>query len=344
MTDERRAALEAAFNEHQEADKKIEEPAPTPELEVKLEAPEPEIKVDEQKVELEAATRPDLKKPAPVIPDKKVEAPPAVAAPNSWKPAEREHWAKIPAEAQAAIQRREQEVQKTLSQSAGARKFQDEFVNTIKPFSHLIRAQNSTPIQAVQNLMTTAAGLTVGNAEQKAKIVCEIIENYGVDIATLDAVLSKQPVPSGQPKGALPAEFAQMLQPVYGFMDEIKQAREQHQQQVTEKAQEEVAKFNPPFLDDVANDMADLMDYAASKNQTMSLQQAYDIAVNLKPDIKKLIDQKKAAAVVAGNSQDLARKRRAASSVQGAPIGGGAPAAPANRRDALVAAWDGAGR
>lgn len=356
MSNERRAALEKAF------DASIENTEPVANVEKSTDQIATEIgslqtagdlpgkkepivaepvKSDPYQTEAKAVAKSEQAKPDAVnkvAAEPKASSAPA-SAPVSWKVGEREHWGKIPAEAQAVILRREKEVQQILSSSANARKFEGEFVNAIKPFSHLIHAQNSTPLQAVQNLMTTAAGLTVGSQEQKARIVMEIINNYGVDIPTLDAVLAKGTIPpSAAGQGAISAEVAQALRPVYGFMDEIKQARMQHQQVLAEKAQAEVAEFNPPFIQDVADDMADLMEYAASKGQVMTLQQAYDVAVNLRPDVKKVLDQRAQAAAVQNGG--VVRAKRAAASIQGAPLNGAGAAPPAGRRAAFEEAWE----
>src|SRR5688572_18603519 len=71
--------------------------------------------------------------------------------PNSWKPATREHWSRLPPEVRAEVSRRELEIQQELSKTAQVRRFAQDFANTINPYSHLIRAQNSTPLQAVNN-------------------------------------------------------------------------------------------------------------------------------------------------------------------------------------------------
>lgn len=372
MSNERRAALEAAFDAaeaeaegteaelHGEAPDEIELTDP-PDSEVGDESGEQgeeetppkgtKPKADAQQVEQEAANRPGTKKPAtvPKTGSKGVgSAPPAVDTgakpPQSWTPAEREYWAKVPKEAQAAIQRRELEVQQALSRSADSRKFQDSFVRTVQPFSHLIRAQNSTPLQAVHNLMTTAAGLTTGTQPQKAQIVAEIIANYGVDIQTLDDVLSKRPVQQNPPApGNLPEPVARALQPIHQFMSQQEQARAQHIQQIQAQAQEVVAELETklPFLDDLREDMADLMEMAASRGRILTAEQAHAIAANANPQIKKILDQRARASRINSDPNKINRARKAGSSITGAPNGSATNSGrPTSRRAALSEAWD----
>jgi hypothetical protein len=374
MSAERRAALEAAFDaaekeaEDQEVELEEEElpdesDAELPDTEVDEEAGEEESegedeseKPDPQKVEQEAAVRKEGKpsgKSKPVgkgtsktDPENKGQLREEVKAPQSWTPAEREHWAKMPPEAQKAVQRRELEVQQALSRSADSRKFQDSFVRTVQPYAHLIRAQNSSPLQAVNNLMQTAAGLMTGTQPQKAAIVSEIIQNYGVDIQVLDDVLSKRPIQQsqGQSPAALPAPVAEALKPIHQFMTQAEQARAQQIQQITQQAQETVAQYSEklPFFDDLRDEMADLMEVAAGRGRVMTIEQAHEIALNSNPQIKKIIDQRNRAARLKQDPNKILRAKKAGASIKGAPSNGAGNLGgkPTSRRQALLEAWD----
>jgi hypothetical protein len=366
MSNERRAALEAAFDaaeaEAEGQETELEEEVPDgeesePDVEVGEEGGEEgeaegEEKPDAQRVEQEAATRqpgkdkPGQKKPATDSRQVKqpVQGQPSeVKAPQSWTPAEREHWGKMPAEAQRAVARRELEVQQALSRSADSRKFQDSFVRTVQPYAHLIRAQNSTPLQAVNNLMQTAAGLTTGTQPQKAAIVAEIIANYGIDIQTLDDVLSKRPTQQGQqPSAAIPPQVAAALKPIHQFMSQAEQMRQQQIQHVQSQAETVVAQYAEKleFFEDLREEMADIMEVAAARGKEMSMEQAHAMAVNLNPEIKKILDQRKRAARQTDPNK-INRARRASSSIKGAPNGAGnSQGKPTSRRQALLEAWD----
>lgn len=362
MSNERRAALEAAFDAaSQEAEEREVE---LEEEEVESEPNEPEVDAEtseepgeeaeeSQRVEQEAANREAPKKapkaggPKPSGTPKDSELLPKteVKAPQSWTPAEREHWGKMPLEAQRAVQRRELEVQQALSRSADSRKFQDSFVRTVQPFAHLIRAQNSSPLQAVHNLMQTAAGLTTGTQPQKAAIIAEIIGNYGVDIQILDDVLSKRPVQQNNPApAALPAPVAEALRPIHQFMSQAEQARAQQIQQINQQAEQVVTQMSEklPFFEDLRDEMADLMEVAASRGRIMTMEQAHAMAVNLNPEIKKIIDQRNKASRLQQDPNKIIRAKKAGASIKGAPANGagGNQGKPTSRRQALADAWD----
>lgn len=367
---DRREALEKAFDEHVEDDSSEEgleeEVVAGDELEPEEteETPEEGATDDEPaKVQKEEAA-PDTKgegqagkadteysRAAKAATGKAPVAPGAGSgddkAPLAWKPAVREHWGKLPPEVRQEVARRELEVQQALSQSSNSRKFASDFGQVIQPFTHLIQATNSTPLQAVRNLMTTAAGLTIGTHEQKAKIVAEIIKNYGVDVQTLDAVLSnatQMPNPPANGGGMSP-QLMQMLKPMQEFMGEVKGMREQRQQKIQQEADAETAQFaTKPFFEDLRGDMADLMEIAANRGTTMTMQQAYDKAVALNPDIGKIISQRRQAEDAKRNGGTrLARARRASSTLNGVPASSADSSKTIkNRRDAIEAAWDNA--
>ena len=264
--------------------------------------------------------------------------------PVSWKPAAKAAWDKLPVDVKQDVLRREKEMHQYISQNDHHRKFTEGFGQVVRPFMHLIQAQGSTPLQAVRNMMVTAAGLTQGNMDQKARIVAEIIGNYNVDVEVLDKVLAgggHQMTNRGS--AAVDPQIMQALQPVYGFMNEVQQARQQRQARQYQEAEELIEKnADKPFFDDLSDDMADIMEIAAKRGVVMSLDQAYEKAVALNPEVSKIISSQRAQEQARNNGGTrLSQRRRAASTITGAPNGGGGErGAPKNRKEALEAAWD----
>jgi hypothetical protein len=257
----------------------------------------------------------------------------------------REHWGKIPVEAQEEITRREQEVSKALSTSASARKFNDEFYQTVKPFEHLIRASGVHPLQAVQNLMTTAAGLQTGTPAQRANIIANVIKNYGVDIGILDQILSgQQPKVGGVPDeviGAVRREIA----PISEFINEVRGGRAASQERLQQEATQTVEAFSSDpkneFYNDLKDDIADLLDLAASRGREMSLDEAYNRAAAVHPEISKIVSERRTAEAAVNSASSVDRARRAASSQPGGIPGGmGSSNRPSGRREAISAAFD----
>jgi hypothetical protein len=367
----RRAALEAAFDEHmvENDDGVVTEKEAPPEgakpyeQEAVAAKKSQETPPGQEEAEGEGAA-PGQQKPPQAAEGARKETPPAqgapgaegqgdgqggagtpIKAPISWRGPEKAHWDKIPRVAQEAIARRELETQQALSKSGQARQFVRDFGQTVMPYSHLIRAQGATPLAAVDNLMRTAAGLMTGNDMQKAAIVAEIISNYAVNVEALDNVLveakRRGPAPThGQ--GVLPPQFAAALKPVYDFMGSVQQQREQYEQQQLEQGLTEVEQFgqNKPYFEEIRGEMGDLMEFAANRGQKITLDQAYQRVMALHPELQAppgTQNQNQLSRAAA----TLARARRTGSSVKGGPASGGAPLTPPkNRREALERAWD----
>lgn len=301
---------------------------------------------EEGKQKTDEAVQRELKAAKQIETGKQTPLDPNDRAPNSWKPAIREHWGKIPPEAKAEIRRREQEIEKTLNETGVMRKFATDFAQMVAPYQHIIRAQNSTPLQAVDNLMRTAAGLASGNPQQKAEIVGQIISNYGVDIKALDEFLSKNYNPQtagyNQQQNSAPPPWAQ---PIFEWMNRAQQMQQQNEDQQRRQADAEIEEMEQePFFSDLREDIADLMEFSARRGKILSLKDAYEQAKKLSPEINKIIKQREEAAAsnsVSNAAATLARAKRATKTISGSPKGEGAGSnKPKSRREQLSEAWD----
>ena len=264
-----------------------------------------------------------------------------IKAPVSWKPAVREHWNKLPADVKLEVQRREREIQQGLAQSADARRFGNEFYNTVRPYETLLRANNMHPLAAVNTLMGNFATLVQGAPQQKASLIAEIITNYGIDIKMLDAMLTgKGPAPGSDPNEQILRRVDERIAPVTQFLTQQQQQAQQQAQAGQQVANTVVEDFiqNNEFAADVRDEMADLLETSARRGRTMTIQQAYKLACDAHPDISKVIAQRAAARAAGSN---LSKKRAAASSLRpGSPNGNGNVAQPKDLRDSIYAAWD----
>lgn len=236
-TDDRRAALEAAFTQAEVPAETPETPAepaaeaaPVEPAEAAQVEPVPEA---QEEAESSASGERDAKgrflakvkgeKPAPVVekaalkptgaaavvepPAAKPEEPvkPALKAPGGWKPGAREHWAKLPSEVQEEVHRREKETAVSLQRAAEKAKEAEraqaeaaEFQKVVAPYEGLIRAAGGTPLTAIGNLLQTAAALQTGTVGHKAQLIANLVRTYGVPEEALAAAIDGQPVPQGQ--------------------------------------------------------------------------------------------------------------------------------------------------
>lgn len=276
---------------------------------------------------------------------------PTERAPQSWKPAAREHWANIPKEAREEIARREYEVQNVLKETAEARRYADAVQKTIAPYQQFIKAEGANDFQAIDNMMAAAAKLRTGTGPELATFVSSIINQYGVGrfgpafISQLDnALAGVAPSPQDMQQQAMQQAMQQQLAPLYQMQNQM-----QEQQRMAAVAQEqaganEVRQFlsveNPEFYNDVRLQMADIMDVGEANGVQYTLKQAYDIACQAHPEIRQVLQQRQQQALAGQMNQAALRAKQAAASVGGSPAPGASNAPPENLRDQILFAMN----
>lgn len=267
-------------------------------------------------------------------------------APASWRPDVREHWGQLPEPVRQEIQRREVEVQRTLQESAEARKSYDAVMRTIAPYEAFIRAENSNPLQAIDNLMSTAARLRTGTAPELAQLVASIVNQFGVGrfgngfIQALDSALAGQSPVVDPQQAAMEQVLNQRLAPVQQMLTQFQQAQLAQQQRVAEQAQTEVERFldRAEFGNDVREDMADLMETAARRGQNISLADAYKKACLMNDRVMSVLRARKQSQGAQQQTQAAQKARAAAVSVSGAAPKGAMQQPATDVRSAIEAA------
>jgi hypothetical protein len=251
-------------------------------------------------------------------------------APASWRPDVREHWAQLPETVRSEIHRREVEVQRTLQESAEARKNYDAVMRTVAPYEAFIRAEGSNPIQAIDNLMATAAKLRTGTAPELASMVAGIVNQFGIGrfgngfIQALDSALAGQSPVVDPQQAAMEQVLNQRLAPVQQMLSQFQQAQQMQQQRVAQEAQSEVERFldRAEFGNDVREDMADLMETASRRGQNLSLADAYKKACLMNDRVMSVLRARKQSRGAQQQTKAAQKARSAAVSVSGsAPVG-----------------------
>ncbi len=266
--------------------------------------------------------------------------------PIAWRAAAKQHWKDLPPEVRQEVARREKDIQQGLRDSTDARRFHEEFGQAVEPYRPLMQGAGVDPLTATKNLWQMAATLQMGNPQQKAQMVAQIIQQNAVDLQTLNDVLVGQ-VPAQGGNGGTDPGLASMIQrelaPVRQFMGSIENARQQKQQEIAQTAEQEIEKFaqDPAnlFFEDVHEDMADMLELASQRGRQMSLKEAYDRAVAMRPDLVQVVQHQQGRQTAVETAGTLARKKRAASSVQGVPAQP-SNAKPLDMTGQLNEAWD----
>jgi hypothetical protein len=278
------------------ADKPVDKPVAASEKAVVDNTPQPDT--------AETASEGEDKSVVEARPD------PLERAPISWKPAMREQWAALPKEVRQEIYRRERDISKGLSESAEARRFHQEFSKVARPYEHLIRMEAGGPIEGFENYLKTAAVLRQGTDWEKASSIAGVIKQFGISPEMLDRALV----------GVMPSPQERQQQPMRDprldeLLGSLKAQQAQDEERVKQEALAELQQFRenaPEFLPDVETLMADILSVAAQNKQNMSLQQAYDRAIMIHPEVSEIVIKRRESGVVVKQGDIVAQARKKA--------------------------------
>lgn len=258
--------------------------------------------------------------PPPTAPPASVPAPEKPAelqAPRAWRAIGREAWAKVPPEAQREIVRREHETAQVLQAAAEHRHIAESFKAAVAPYERIFAREGVDTLKGIQSLLPAVQALQEGTPQRKAQVLAQIARAYHVDIGELDSALA----------GQQQAPQQQQLDP----QTIIRQAKEEFAREFEEKRQAlavereaqavEAFSAKAEFLDDVRDDMADLLEGAARRGVALTIEEAYDRACHMNPEIRRVLQQREVAANV-GSQTSTQRAKAASSSVRSSPSGG----------------------
>lgn len=275
--------------------------------------------------------------------------PQALRAPASWKPAAREHWAKLPPDVQQEVVRRETEVARVVKEAATSREMLGQMQGVLSPFAHNINATGGDAVAMMTSLFQADNALRHGSVAEKAQTIANIIKAYGVDLMALDSTLAGQ-APTSDPAtmmaDRLRREMDQRLQPVMQYFGQQQARHQRAMQEINESASTDVQAFaaeeGHEFFEDVRDLMADIMDVHTQRGATISLQDAYERAIRMHPQVSDVLARRAESERASAAAQAAQRARRTAVSLSSAPAPAGAVPGPAgdDRRAAIEAAFD----
>jgi hypothetical protein len=275
----------------------------------------------------------------------------ALNAPASWKAGLREHWKTLAPDVQQEIHRREGEQAERMRENAGYRQQMERFQQTVEPYRAIIEAEGGNPIAAFNDYLKAATLLRTAPPADKAAFVAGIVQRYGIPLDALDAHLAQaiQRGPIAQPQQQYPMQ-QQPMQPQQ-FRDPrldalLAQAEQAQAGQIRSEVESFKADGKHEFFDDVRGTMADVMDAAAKRGINMSMEDAYQRAIQIEPEVRKVMEQRGMRQNASQAARTLAAARHASSSL---PSGLAPPAArlatlngsgPLSVRQSLDAAID----
>lgn len=321
-----REALEGAFNEPTES---VESPADIPASDdIATEAQAAQRARDEagrfakaEKVETPEAPQ--------------VEVPPARKAPSSWKPAAQEAFLKAdrgealtPEEIRILTQeaeRRENDFHKGVSEFKTHSERAKAYDQAVAPYQQHLQSLGVDGPTAFKHLIQADYTLRTSDPMTKAQYFRQLAQQYGVDL------------------NIEPQHVDQQTQYLMSQLNELRQQQQLWQNQFATqeqtRANQELTQFatdERPHFEAVRGEMATLLETGSAK----TLQEAYDMAVWMRPDIRQtLLDQQRAEAQRKALEQAQTQRAKAAAvSVKGSsPMSGGVqPNLKGSLRDILA--------
>lgn len=253
-------------------------------------------------------------------------------APNSWKKEKRALWESMSPEQRQYAFQREEEMRNGIEPLKPKAQFADQINKVLEPYMGTIRGLGVEPHQAVEALIRTDHHLRNGTPEQKRAMFYQLATQYGVNLSPVDG---EQPQPAFDPNAsALRNEITQIRGTLASFQENQAKAEEY-------RLQNEINTFSAgkEHFDDVRDDMAKLLQGGLATN----LQDAYDMAIRLNPEISEAIaqaTQAKADAEKKAQQDAAAKKARAAAvSPKSSTPRTAAPNAAQTRRERLNEAF-----
>jgi len=320
-----------------------------------FEETEQEILTDEVEAEVEAETEAEVEAEAEAEAEAEVEAEAgseaeaeaedkpdtrSIKAPVGWAPKEREDWSKIPPHLQRKIMERENQVDRMLNDTAPARKTYEQLTQLANSYAPVLNGAvaGSNPLEQIESLFSTVGSLRMGTPVQKAQTIADLIDSFGVDVAALDSLLVGS-VPETSTESQVEQLVAQRLAPIE---QQYQQEQQLRYQQSVKAANQTAADFlsKAEFGMDVRDDMADFIELAAKQGREMSMQEAYERACAVNPQIQEVIQERKQREQLMNSSNNIKQKRAAASSLSGKQGGNSVANGGGSIRDSILDAID----
>lgn len=263
---------------------------------------------------------------------------PDESPPVSLPPAAREAWKDTPKAVREAVALREKQYNDGIVKYANDAKRAQQMDGVLGQYQHYFAMTGEPVGKTVNDLLRVASNLHMAPGATKAQIVAGLINQYSVPIDVLDSLLAGES-PQAPQTDVIDQRIQQAVQPFQQVLTEMQQQRMAEQQRQQGQVATEIQQFaaKHEFYNDVASDMADFLDIAAKNGRQMTLDDAYQRACALNPQISQILQARSAA--------PTASQQRAASTLRGNGRGGdGAAAEPDSLHAAISAAWDSVGR
>ena len=238
------------------------------------------------------------------------------------------HWSTLDPELQDALIQRDDDFAKGIEGYKTKAERGDAYERAVTPYLATIQGLGIQPEQAITELLKSDHTLRHGNEQQKLAMVQGLFQAYGINPQSVFNYLQNG-APQVNPEIApVYQELQQLRQQQQALMNEQKT-----REQATLSSEIDRAKAGKEHWDLVTDDMAALL----QANRATDLDQAYDMAIWARPDLRAslLQQERKTAEAEATQKAQAQRSHAAASSVRGSSPSA-STSQPTNLRDMIA--------
>ena len=286
---------------------------------------------------VEASGRDDRGRFAPKAEEPPQEAEPPVwrRPPASWKKDYHDVWQKADPKMQEYAWQREEQMRAGVEPLLAKAQFADTMQETIAPYLPTIQGMGLTPEKAVSALMQADYTLRTAPAQQKMQLFAQLAQSYGINLGAMGAN------PQAAPQNSVDPLVWQLQNELNNVRGEVMGWKQQQEMQQNQQLLGEINQFSlkADHFEEVRPTMIQLLQSGMAE----TLEQAYDKAIRLNPDLFEQVSKAQQAEQAAKQAKEYNRAakaaRAAAVSVRSAtPSANTAPKA-ANRRALLEEAF-----
>lgn len=247
-------------------------------------------------------------------------------APNAWSAAAKAAWVNADPILKAEIARREGDIHKEFTRQDAERNLGLQFRKAAEPYAQLIQAEGGNPIKGFQNYLETARILRTGDPQTKVQLVRQMCQQFGIDLGQ-----TQNADPNANPQNReTRAAIDPNVQHLYTELNQLKSAWQSQQVNAQNREQTELQGAIQAFASDPKHEHFEAVKPAMAallqSGQAQSLEEAYEAALWMRPDIRSSLIANQTAELQAKRVADAKAKadaaKRAGGSISGSPGNG----------------------
>ena len=223
--------------------------------------------------------------------------------PASWKKEVHELWNTADDRLKEYAWQREEQMRKGVEPLLSKAQFADSMNQAIEPYMNTIRGLGLTPDQAVSALMQADSILRTGAPQQKLAYLHQLAQQYGID---LTGMVDPNAMPQQNPS----YQFTPILNEINNLKGELNGWKQQQEAVQNQALLGEINAFaqKAEHFEEVRETMIPLLQNGLAQ----TLEDAYDKAIRLNPEIFEQVQQAQQAQIAAQKSAELNRAAKAA--------------------------------